>query len=63
LRRGSRNFGSFVPTKGLDLLVDRESGNIGRDLEQNTARLAEVDRAEIVAVLLFGQVPSLVVAI
>jgi hypothetical protein len=41
-----------VPSKGVDRFVDRESGNIGRDLEQNVAGLAEVDRAEIVAFLL-----------
>ena len=49
--------GSFnVPTEGLDRFVDRKSGNVGRDLEQNAARFAEVDRAEVVAVLLFGRV-------
>src|SRR6266851_1511580 len=33
LRRGSRKFGNF-PAKRLDRFVDRESGNISRDLEQ-----------------------------
>src|SRR2546423_4639393 len=33
-------------------LVDCESGPIGRDLEENTARLAEVNRLEIIAVKL-----------
>src|SRR5258707_7278266 len=47
-----------VPTKGLDRLVDRKSGNVGRDLEQNAAWFAKVDRAEVLAVLLFGRVPA-----
>src|SRR5258707_15090203 len=47
-----------VPTKGLDRLVDRKSGNIGRNLEQNTAGFAEVDRAEVLAVLLFGRMSA-----
>src|ERR1700733_11559373 len=47
-----------IPTKGLDRLVDRKSWNIGRDLEQYPAGLAEVDRAEILAVLLFGRMSS-----
>src|SRR5688572_14081662 len=34
----------------LERLVDREAGRAGRDLEQHAARLAEVDRAEVVAV-------------
>jgi hypothetical protein len=47
-----------IPTKGLDRLVDRKSRKIGRDLEQNAARLAEVDRAEVLTVLLFRRVPA-----
>jgi len=31
-------------------LVDQESGRIGRHLEQHSARLAEVDRPEVVAI-------------
>src|SRR3979411_3549841 len=38
-----------VPTEGFDRLVDCEPGGIGRDLEENPTRLAEVDRTEIVA--------------
>src|ERR687891_1619187 len=34
----------------LERLVDREAGRAGGDLEQHAARLAEVDRAEVVAV-------------
>ncbi len=34
-------------------LVDREAGDIGRDLEQDMARLTEIDRAEIIPVALF----------
>src|SRR5829696_194161 len=34
----------------LERLVDREAGAQGRDLEEHTARLAEVDRAEVEAV-------------
>src|SRR3954447_26806466 len=32
------------------IFVDGEAGREGRDLEQDAARLAEVDRAEVVAV-------------
>src|SRR5258708_20128144 len=31
---------------------------MGRDLEQNVAGFAEVDRAEVLAVLLFGRMPA-----
>src|SRR6201995_5011210 len=48
-----------VAAKGLDRLGVRESGENGRDLEQNAAGFAEVDRAEILAVLLFGWVPTM----
>src|SRR5882672_6147343 len=47
-----------VPTEGFERLVDREPGDVGRDLEQNTTRLAEIDRTEIVAILLFSRVSS-----
>ena len=39
----------------LDRLVDGEAGDVGGDLEQHAAGLAEVDRAEVVAVLLLGR--------
>src|SRR6516162_8463371 len=42
------------PTKCFDQLVNGETGNVGCDLEQDAARLAEVDGTEVVAVLLFG---------
>src|SRR3954452_4569210 len=35
-------------------LINGEAGYVGRDLEQHAARLAKVDRAEIIAVLLPG---------
>ena len=54
-RCGSRPGGSFsaVPS-GSTRLVDGEAGHVGRDLEQHAAGLAEVDRAEVVAVPLLG---------
>ena len=42
-------------------LVDGEAGDIGGDLEQHPAGLAEIDRAEVVAVALLGR-PQAVVA-
>ena len=45
----------------LDGLVDRESRPVGRDLEQHTAGLAEVDRPEVAAVALLGDGESVVV--
>ena len=42
----------------LGVLVDREAGGEGRDLEQDPARLAEVDRAEVVAVAHVGHVAA-----
>src|SRR5918999_1810376 len=56
----------------LERLVDREAGRAGGDLEQHAARLAEVDRAEVVAVdhrsgaapaLLDAAAPGLVVLV
>src|SRR5262249_9492071 len=40
------------PAKCLDRLVNGETGNIGRYLEQNATRLAEIDRTKVIAVLL-----------
>src|SRR5258707_10215293 len=42
-------FGSQV----FHRFIDRKARLIGRDLEQNAARLAEIDGAEILPVLLF----------
>src|SRR5262249_31160903 len=36
-------------------LVHREAGLVGRDLEQDSARLAEIHRAEVIAVDLLGR--------
>jgi hypothetical protein len=47
-----------VPNKSLDRLVDRKSGSIDRDLERNAAGFAEVDRTEVLAVLLFSRVAA-----
>jgi len=41
--------------------VDGKARNIGRDLEQDMARLAEIDGAEVVAVLLLGRADAVVV--
>ena len=58
-RRGSRKRGSFsARPEALRRLVHREARIVGRDLEQHAARLAEIDRAEIVAVLLLGHMQA-----
>src|SRR5262249_6695526 len=41
--------------------IDGETGNVRRDLEQDTTRLPEVNRAEIVAVFLFCGMHAMVV--
>jgi len=38
----------------------RQSGNIGRDLEQHASGFTEIDRAEVLAILLFGRAPGVV---
>ena len=45
----------------LDRLVDREPRHIGRDLEKDMTRLAEIDRAEILSVLLLGGANAVVI--
>jgi hypothetical protein len=46
--------GSFSASpEALHRLVDGEAGNVGGDLEQHAAGLAEIDRAEVVPVALF----------
>src|SRR3954465_9323855 len=49
-----------VTSQRRDRLVDGEAGDVGRDLEQHAAGLAEVERAEVVAVLLVGRADAMV---
>src|SRR3984893_8820158 len=42
-------------------LVDGETGVVGRDLEEDAAGLAEVDRAEVLTILLFGRLQAMLV--
>ncbi len=53
-----RQFQGFAERRGR--LVHGEAGLVGRDLEQNMAGFAEIDRAEIVAVLLLGRLEAVV---
>jgi hypothetical protein len=45
----------------LGILVDGEAGRERRDFEQDSTRLAEVNRAEVVAVEDVGDVPTCLV--
>src|SRR5213080_3390375 len=49
-----------VTSQSRDGLVDGEAGDVGRNLEQHAAWLAEVDGAEVVAVPLLGRVQAVI---
>src|SRR5580704_4410406 len=44
-----------IVAEGFDRFVDGKARNIGRDLEQNAAWLAEINRAKILSVELMGR--------
>src|SRR3984893_491149 len=50
-----------VTAEGGYRLVDGETGVVGRDLEEDATGLAEVDRAEVLTILLFGRLQAMLV--